>query len=47
MIMLNNFYCDKHRFKIKLECLKRGLSQQITAKRQNDGYKWRFKQEMT
>ena len=30
IIMLNNFYCDKHLLKIKLECLKRRLSQQIT-----------------
>ena len=39
MIMLNNFYYDKHPLKINLECLRRELSQQITEKWQNDGYK--------
>ena len=39
MIILNNSYHDKHLLKIKLKCLKKGLSQQITEKRQNDDYK--------
>ena len=39
MIMLNNYYHDKHHIKIKLKCLKQGICQQITVKRQNDDYK--------
>ena len=39
MIILNNSYYDKHPLKIKLKCLKKGLSQQITEKWQNDDYK--------
>ena len=37
LIMLNNFYHDKHCLKIKLQCLKRWFGRKITKKRQNDG----------
>ena len=36
LIMLNNFYRDKHCLKIK-----RGLSVEVTEKRQNDSQRWR------
>ena len=41
VIMLNNFYHDKHCLKNKLQCLKRGFSLKITEKRQNGDYKRR------
>ena len=36
--MQNNFYYDKHPIRIKLNCLKKGLSHQFTQKQQNDGW---------
>ena len=36
IIMLNNFYHDKHRLKIKLRHRKRRLSPKISEKRKND-----------
>ena len=38
-IILNNSYHDKFHSKIKLKCLEKELSQQITETRQNDDYK--------
>ena len=39
LIMLNNFHRDKHCLNIKFKCLKKGFSQKINEKQQNDGYK--------
>ena len=33
---LNNSFCDENYLKIKLSCLKKELSRQITEKQQND-----------
>ena len=38
LIIWNNFNHDKHRLRIKLKLLKKGSSQKIIEKRQNDGY---------
>ena len=41
MITLISSYHNKHLLKFKLKCLKKGLRQHITDKRQNDDYKRR------
>ena len=46
LIILNNSYHDKHHLQIKWKCLEKGLSQQITEKRQNGDNKWRHTSKM-